>query len=53
MPDEVNIDDLIDLPNDQERVQKLKVPKKVTVNISGNFPDSCNVHEILYILTVF
>lgn len=28
MPDEVNIDDLIDLPNEQERVQKLQVPKK-------------------------
>lgn len=25
MPDEVNIDDLIDLPNDEERVQKLQV----------------------------
>lgn len=25
MPDEVNIDDLIDLPNDEERVKKLQV----------------------------
>lgn len=25
MPEEVNIDDLIDLPNDEERVKKLKV----------------------------
>lgn len=25
MPEEVNIDDLIDLPNEEERVKKLKV----------------------------
>lgn len=25
MPEEVNIDDLIDLPNDEERVRKLRV----------------------------
>lgn len=25
MPEEVNIDDLIDLPNDEERVKKLQV----------------------------
>lgn len=27
MPDEVNIDDLIDLPKDEERVHKLQVMK--------------------------
>ena len=25
MPEEVNIDDLLDLPNDEERVKKLQV----------------------------
>ena len=34
MPDEVNIDDLIDLPNDEERVQKLQVTKWVVLLIS-------------------
>lgn len=29
MPEEVNIDDLIDLPNDEERVRRLKVTQKV------------------------
>lgn len=27
MPEEVNIDDLIDLPNDEERVRRLKVTR--------------------------
>lgn len=27
IPDEVNIDDLIDLPSDEERVQKLQVTR--------------------------
>lgn len=26
MPDEVNIDDLLDLPSDEERTHKLQVP---------------------------
>lgn len=30
MPEEVNIDDLIDLPNDGERVKKLQVQYSVT-----------------------
>lgn len=29
MPEEVNIDDLIDLPNDEERARKLQVTQKV------------------------
>lgn len=29
MPEELNIDDLIDLPNDEERVRRLKVTHKV------------------------
>lgn len=29
MPDEVNIDDLLDLSNDEERVKKLKVTRPV------------------------
>lgn len=31
MPDEVNIDELIDLPNDEERVKKLQVKQPVCV----------------------
>lgn len=31
MPDEVNIDDLIDLPNDEERARQLQVTHKVTM----------------------
>lgn len=30
MPDEVNIDSLIDLPSDDKRVQKLKVEKHIS-----------------------
>lgn len=34
MPEEVNIDDLIDLPNDEERARKLQVTQKVTMAAS-------------------
>lgn len=30
MPEEVNLDDLIDLPNDEERVQMLQVNRLIT-----------------------
>lgn len=34
MPEEVNIDDLIDLPNDEERVRKLQVTQKGMIDAS-------------------
>lgn len=34
MPEEVNIDDLIDLPNDEERVRKLQVTQKGMIEAS-------------------
>lgn len=37
MPEEVNIDDLIDLPNDDERARKLQVTQKVTLQAEYNF----------------
>lgn len=35
MPEEVNIDDLIDLPSDQERVRKLQVSPPVSPEGTG------------------
>lgn len=53
MPEEVNIDDLIDLPNDEERARKLQVTQKVINSgftplniISGNIPVYCNVQDM-------
>lgn len=34
MPEEVNIDDLIELPNDEDRARKLQVTQKVTMAAS-------------------